>query len=150
MQGMEVNEKEMKRVEAIILSMTKKERRNPNLIDGSRRRRIAAGSGTQVQDVNRLLKQFVEVKKLMKQFIFLFVLIFSGFLFSQDRNAEFFGGEKQLKKLIYSKINFDSTGIDENTTVELIFKIDKKGKVKNIDCKSFYPEAKTEFLKAAK
>ena len=60
----------------------------------------------------------------MKQFIFLFVLIFSGFLFSQDRNAEFFGGEKQLKKLIYSKINFDSTGIDENTTVELIFKIE--------------------------
>ena len=86
----------------------------------------------------------------MKQFIFLFVLIFSGFLFSQVRNSEFIGGEKQLKKLIYSKINFDSTGIDENTTVELIFKINKKGKVKNIDCKSFYPEAKTEFLKAAK
>ena len=75
----------------------------------------------------------------MKQFIFLFVLIFSGFLLSHDRNAEFIGGEKQLKKLIYSKINFDSTGIDEITTVELIFKIDKKGKVKNIDCKSFYP-----------
>ena len=55
-----------------------------------------------------------------------------------------------MKKLIYSKINFDSTGIDENTIIELIFKIDKKGKVKNIDCKSFYPEAKTEFLKAAK
>lgn len=55
-----------------------------------------------------------------------------------------------MKKLIYSKINFDSNGIDEITTVELIFKIDKKGKVKNIDCKSFYPEAKTEFLKAAK
>lgn len=67
MQGMEVNEKEMKRTEAIILSMTKKERRNPNVIDGSRRKRIAAGSGTQVQDVNRLLKQFVEAKKMMKQ-----------------------------------------------------------------------------------
>ena len=53
----------------------------------------------------------------MKQFVFLFVLFFSGFLFSHDRNAEFFGGEKQLKKLIYSKINSDSTGIDENTTV---------------------------------
>ncbi|MEM5767053.1 MAG: signal recognition particle protein, partial [Bacillota bacterium] len=65
MPGMEVNDKEMKRVEAIILSMTKKERRNPQLIDGSRRRRIAKGSGTQVQDVNRLLKQFVEVKKMM-------------------------------------------------------------------------------------
>ena len=86
----------------------------------------------------------------MKQFIFLFVLIFSGFLFSQVRNSEFIGGEKQLKKLIYSKINYNSTGIDEDTTVELIFKIDKKGKVKNVDCKSFYPEAKTEFLKAAK
>jgi signal recognition particle subunit SRP54 len=67
MQGMEVNEKEMKRVEAIILSMTKKERRNPNVIDGSRRKRIALGSGTQVQDVNRLLKQFTEAKKMMKQ-----------------------------------------------------------------------------------
>ena len=53
----------------------------------------------------------------MKQFIFIFVLIFSGFLLSHDRNDEFIGGEKQLKKLIYSKINFDSTGIDENTTV---------------------------------
>jgi len=67
MQGVEVSEKEMKRVEAIILSMTKKERRNPNIIDGSRRKRIASGSGTQVQDVNRLLKQFTEVKKMMKQ-----------------------------------------------------------------------------------
>lgn len=86
----------------------------------------------------------------MRKLILLFTLIFSGFVFSQNKQAEFFGGEKQLKKLIYSKINFDSTGIDENTTVELIFKINKKGKVKNIDCKSFYPEAKTEFLKAAK
>lgn len=67
MQGLEVNEKDMKRVEAIILSMTKKERRNPNIIDGSRRKRIAAGSGTQVQDVNRLLKQFTDAKKMMKQ-----------------------------------------------------------------------------------
>ena len=56
----------------------------------------------------------------MKQFIFIFVLIFSGFLFSQVRNSEFIGGEKQMKKLIYSKINFDSTGIDENTIIELI------------------------------
>lgn len=86
----------------------------------------------------------------MKKLILFFTLILSGFIFSQDRKAEFIEGEKQLKKLIYSKINYNSTGIDENTTVELIFKIDKKGKVKNIDCKSFYPEAKTEFLKAAK
>jgi hypothetical protein len=84
----------------------------------------------------------------MKQFIFLFVLIFSGFLFSQDRNAEFIGGEKQLKKLIYSKLILIL--LEMKIRVELIFKIDKKGKVKNIDCKSFYPEAKTEFLKAAK
>jgi len=48
--------------------MTKKERRNPDIINGSRRRRIAAGSGTRVQDVNRLLKQFAEARKLMKQF----------------------------------------------------------------------------------
>ena len=86
----------------------------------------------------------------MKQFIFLFVLIFDKFLFNQIRNSEIIGGEKQLKKLIYFKINYNSTGIDENTTEELIFKIDKKGKIKNVDCKSFYPEAKTEFLKAEK
>ena len=86
----------------------------------------------------------------MKKIIVFISFIFSGFVFGQNKQAEFFGGEKQLKKLIYSKINFDSAGIDENTTVELIFKIDKKGKVKNIDCKSFYPEAKTEFIKAAK
>jgi len=86
----------------------------------------------------------------VRKIIIVFSIIFSGLAFSQNKQAEFFGGEKQLKKLIYSKINFDSTGIDENTIIELIFKIDKKGKVKNIDCKSFYPEAKTEFLKAAK
>jgi signal recognition particle subunit SRP54 len=58
-------EKEMKRVEAIILSMTKKERRNHAIIDGSRRKRIAKGSGTSVEEINRLLKQFVEMKKMM-------------------------------------------------------------------------------------
>lgn len=86
----------------------------------------------------------------MKKRFLLFSLFLSGFLFSQDKSAEFIGGEKQLKKLILSKINYDSTGIDENTTVELIFKINKNGKVKNIDCKSFYPDAKKEFLKVAK
>jgi signal recognition particle subunit SRP54 len=50
----------------IINSMTHRERRRPEIIDGSRRRRIAAGSGTQVQDVNRLLKQFVEMQRMMK------------------------------------------------------------------------------------
>jgi signal recognition particle subunit SRP54 len=60
-------EKEMKRVEAIINSMTLQERRNPALLNGSRRRRIAAGSGTTVTDVNRLMKQFMEMKKMMQR-----------------------------------------------------------------------------------
>jgi signal recognition particle subunit SRP54 len=58
-------EREMKRIEAIILSMTPKERRNPQIIDGSRRRRISKGSGTSVEEINRLLKQFLEMKKMM-------------------------------------------------------------------------------------
>ncbi|MGE5509122.1 MAG: signal recognition particle protein [Chitinophagales bacterium] len=65
--NLQVDEKQLKRVEAIIQSMTPHERRNPHLIDGSRRRRIAAGSGTQVQDVNRLLKQFEMTRQMMKQ-----------------------------------------------------------------------------------
>jgi signal recognition particle subunit SRP54 len=60
-------EKELKRSEAIINSMTNEERRNANVINGSRRRRIAAGSGTTVADVNRFLKQFQQTKKMMKQ-----------------------------------------------------------------------------------
>jgi signal recognition particle subunit SRP54 len=59
-------EKQLKKVEAIILSMTPIERHNPNIIDGSRRRRIAAGSGTQTQDINQLLNQFRQMQKLMK------------------------------------------------------------------------------------
>ena len=55
------------RVEAIINSMTVKERRKPEIINGSRRKRIARGSGTRVQDVNQLLKQFNEMKKMMKR-----------------------------------------------------------------------------------
>ncbi|MSO91864.1 MAG: signal recognition particle protein [Rhodospirillales bacterium] len=57
----------LKRQEAIILSMTRQERRDPRVLNGSRRRRIAAGSGTTVQDVNRLLKQFQQMSTLMKQ-----------------------------------------------------------------------------------
>ena len=68
MQGMELDEKELIHIEAIIHSMTKKERRDPSIINGSRRKRIAVGSGTRVQDVNKLLKQFVEAKKMMKRF----------------------------------------------------------------------------------
>lgn len=60
-------EGELKKVEAIILSMTLAERRKPGIINGSRRKRIAKGSGTSVQDVNRLLKQFLEMKKMMKK-----------------------------------------------------------------------------------
>ena len=60
-------EREMRKIEAIISSMTKAERADPVLINGSRRRRIAAGSGTTVYDVNRLVKQFAEMRKLMKQ-----------------------------------------------------------------------------------
>ncbi len=62
-----MDEKQMARVEAIILSMTEAERINPDIINGSRRRRIALGSGTLVEDVNRLLKQFDQMKKMMKQ-----------------------------------------------------------------------------------
>jgi signal recognition particle subunit SRP54 len=62
-----VDEGQFKRIEAIIDSMTPEERRRPELIKASRRRRIAVGSGTSTADVNRLLKQFVEMQKLMKQ-----------------------------------------------------------------------------------
>ena len=63
---MDDNEKKMARIEAIIKSMTKQERNDPSIINGSRRKRIAAGSGTTVQEVNRLLKDFEKMKKMMK------------------------------------------------------------------------------------
>jgi signal recognition particle subunit SRP54 len=62
----EQGDRELRRQIAIINSMTPRERRNPGMIDGSRRRRIAGGSGVQVQDVNRLLKQFLEMQRVMK------------------------------------------------------------------------------------
>jgi signal recognition particle subunit SRP54 len=64
----EVDDKELVRIEAIIQSMTKKERSNPSLLNGSRRRRIALGSGSTVQDVNKLVKQFEQMQKMMKSF----------------------------------------------------------------------------------
>ncbi len=64
----ERGEKELKRMEAIIFSMTKAEREKPSIIDPKRKRRIAAGSGTKVEDVNRVLKQFNQMQKMMKQF----------------------------------------------------------------------------------
>jgi signal recognition particle subunit SRP54 len=63
----QVNNKQFGKMEAIINSMTPKERQFPDLIKGSRKKRIAAGSGTQVQDVNQLLKQFTQMQKMMKQ-----------------------------------------------------------------------------------
>ncbi|HZL54936.1 MAG TPA: signal recognition particle protein [Solirubrobacteraceae bacterium] len=67
MRGMKVDEREIDRLEAIILSMTPEERRRPELIKGSRRLRIARGSGTSVQAVNQMVKQFAQVRKLMRQ-----------------------------------------------------------------------------------
>lgn len=64
----DIDESKLKHIEAIIKSMTTKERRDSNIINGSRRKRIAAGSGTTIQDVNKLLKDFEMMKKMMKQF----------------------------------------------------------------------------------
>jgi len=64
----QVDDSQLDRIEAMIFSMTQQERRHPDIIDGSRRRRIAAGSGTSVQDVNSLLKQYREMQKMLKMF----------------------------------------------------------------------------------
>ena len=68
LKDIQIDERDMARTKAIILSMTPAERRNPKIINGSRRKRIAAGSGMKVQDVNRLLKQYEQSQVLMKQF----------------------------------------------------------------------------------
>ena len=68
LKDIEVSDKDMAQTRAIIQSMTAAERRNPKIINGSRRKRIAAGSGTRVQDVNRLLKQFEQAQSLLKHF----------------------------------------------------------------------------------
>jgi signal recognition particle subunit SRP54 len=62
----EADEKRLVRVEAIINSMTPKERRNPGLLNANRKKRIARGSGTSVQEINQLMKQYLQMKKLMK------------------------------------------------------------------------------------
>lgn len=67
LKGLQIDEKELAHIEAIIKSMTPEERRNPNIINGSRKRRIAYGSGTSVQSVNRLLKQFNDAQKMIRQ-----------------------------------------------------------------------------------
>ncbi len=66
LQGANVDERALVRLEAMITSMTKQERAQPDIINGSRRRRIASGSGTTIQDINRLLKQFDEMRKVMR------------------------------------------------------------------------------------
>ncbi|MEF3303015.1 signal recognition particle protein [Paenibacillus sp. GYB003] len=68
MKDLKVDDKQMGRVVAIVKSMTKEEKRKPELLNASRRKRIAAGSGTTIQDVNRLIKQFDDMRKMMKQF----------------------------------------------------------------------------------
>jgi signal recognition particle subunit SRP54 len=67
LKGVKVDERELDRIEAIVTSMTLQERRNPQIIDGSRRKRIAHGSGTTVQAVNQLIKQFGQMQKIMRQ-----------------------------------------------------------------------------------
>jgi signal recognition particle subunit SRP54 len=67
MRNVKIDERELDRIEAIVLSMTPEERRRPQMINGSRRARIAKGSGTSVQQVNGLIKQFAQMRKVMKQ-----------------------------------------------------------------------------------
>lgn len=67
LKNIDMDSKEIRHIEAIITSMTSQERENPNILNGSRRKRIAMGSGTDVQSVNRLIKQFDEARKMMKQ-----------------------------------------------------------------------------------
>ena len=68
MKDVNINERELVKVEAIISSMTKREKRDYSVLNGSRRRRIAMGSGTNVSDVNRVIKQYIEIKKMLKMF----------------------------------------------------------------------------------
>ena len=68
MKNMQVDEKQLSHIEAIIRSMTKEEKERPEIMNASRRKRVAEGSGMKVQDVNRLIKQFNDMKKMMKQF----------------------------------------------------------------------------------
>ena len=65
----EIDEKQLLKIEAIIQSMTIKERRNPKILDGSRRKRIAKGSGNKVEDINRFINQYEQMRKMMKQML---------------------------------------------------------------------------------
>ena len=66
--NVKIDPKQLAHIEAIVLSMTPQERRHPEIIKASRKTRIASGSGTSVQEVNKLLQQFDQMKKMMKQF----------------------------------------------------------------------------------
>jgi|GEM_PF-1979462 len=68
LKGKDIDEKVLTRIEAVILSMTYEERENPKVLNGSRRRRIANGSGNPIQEVNRIIKQFEDMQKMMKNF----------------------------------------------------------------------------------
>src|SRR5699024_3853669 len=68
LKNMQIDESQMGRVEAIVKSMTTEEKRTPSILNASRRKRIAAGRGTSVKEVNRFLQQFEDMKKMMKQF----------------------------------------------------------------------------------
>jgi len=65
----EIDEKQLLKIEAIIQSMTIKERKNPKILDGSRRKRIAKGSGNKVEDINRFMNQYEQMRKMMKQML---------------------------------------------------------------------------------
>ena len=67
LKNVNIDERELDRIQAIVLSMTAEERAKPQIINGKRRKRIADGSGTSIQQVNRLIKQFAEMKKMMKK-----------------------------------------------------------------------------------
>ena len=86
LEGASVDEKALSRTEAIILSMTPAERENPSLLNNSRKKRIAAGSGTQVVDINRLLKQFELMQQMTRQFS-------GGKLKRMARRGRFGGGK---------------------------------------------------------
>ena len=68
LKNIEVDDKELIKIESIIKSMTKKERQEPSIINSSRRKRIAKGSGSTIQDVNKVIKNFEQTKKMFKQF----------------------------------------------------------------------------------
>jgi len=94
--NIKIDEKQIRRTEAIVKSMTKAEKLKPDMINFSRRKRIAAGSGTTVADVNRLLRQFEEMKKMMKQF--------SGMMGPGGKGPK--GGMKALRGMLGKNMKF--------------------------------------------